>query len=193
MKNWPSNIFPVVLLALLTALSFWLQKVVDRGETPQEKVVRHDPDTVIENFTARRFDEFGKVKYRLIAPYMSHFQSDDSSELKLPTLVTYRLDAPPVTISGDHAKVTSKGEVVYLWGNVVVTREATPERPALTGTMPDLTVQPDAGTAFTNSPVEITQGQSWVKGVGMQIDNKASTFALQSQVTGLYFRTREPQ
>lgn len=193
MKNWPSHLFPVVLLAVLTALSFWLQKVVDRGDTQQEKIVRHDPDTVIENFSARRFDETGKVKYRLIAPHMMHFQDDDSSLLQSPTLVTYRPDAAPVTISGNNAKVTSKGEVVYLWDNVVVTREATPERPALTGTMPDLTVQPDAGTAFTNSPVEITQGQSWVKGVGMQIDNKASTFELQSQVTGLYFRTREPQ
>lgn len=193
MKNWPSHLFPVVLLGVLTALSFWLQKVVDRGEAPPAKIVRHDPDTVVENFTARRFDENGKVKYRLIAPYMMHFQDDDSSELKSPTLITYRPDAAPVTVSGRNARIASKGEVVYLWENVVVTREATPERPALTGTMPDLTVLPDAGTAFTNSPVEIIQGQSWVKGVGMQIDNKASTFALQSQVTGLYFRTREPQ
>lgn len=193
MKNWPGHFFPVVLLGILAGLSFWLQKVVDRGEAPSAKVVRHDPDTVVENFSARRFDENGKVKYRLVAPYMVHFQDDDSSLLTSPTLITYRPDAPPVTISGRNAKITSKGEVVYLWDNVVVTREATPERPALTGSMPDLTVLPDAGTGFTNSAVEITQGQSWVKGVGMQIDNKASTFELQSQVTGLYYRIRAPQ
>ena len=56
--------------------------------------------------------------------------------------------------------------------------------------MPDLTAQPDAGFAFTNSPVEITQGQSWMTGVGAQIDNNNSTFVLQSQVTGLYYPRR---
>jgi lipopolysaccharide export system protein LptC len=56
--------------------------------------------------------------------------------------------------------------------------------------MPDLTVQPDAGTAFTNSPVEITEDRSWVKGVGMQVDNNASTFVLQSQVTGMSYPRR---
>ena len=30
-------------------------------------------------------------------------------------------------------------------------------------------------------PVLITQGKSWVKGVGMQIDNRAQTYVLESQ------------
>jgi len=193
MRHWPSHLFPVILLGLLAGLSFWLQKTVDREEAPRAKVLRHDPDATAENFVARRLDENGQVKYRLIAPFMMHFADDDSSELQSPTLVTYRPDAPPVTISGQHAKVTAKGEVVYIWDDVVVNRAATPERPAMTGRMPDLLVQPNAGTAFTNSAVEITQERSWVKGVGMQIDNNTSTFVLQSQVTGLYFSTRASQ
>lgn len=56
--------------------------------------------------------------------------------------------------------------------------------------MPDLTAQPDAGFAFTNSPVEITQGQSWMTGVGARIDNNNATFELQSQVKGQYIRPR---
>jgi lipopolysaccharide export system protein LptC len=56
--------------------------------------------------------------------------------------------------------------------------------------MPDLTSQPDDGTAFTQSPVEITEERSWVKGVGMNLDSNASTFVLQSQVTGLYYPRR---
>lgn len=193
MKNWPSHLFPLILLGLLAGLSFWLQKTVDRDDTPQSKALRHDPDATVENLSVRRFDENGRVKYRLIAPFMMHFADDDSSELQSPTLVTYRPDAPPVIISGRHARITAKGEVIYLWDDVVVNRAATPERPAMTGRMPDLLVEPKLGTAFTNSPVEITQERSWIKGVGMQIDNNTSTFVLQSQVTGLYFRTRAPQ
>ena len=55
---------------------------------------------------------------------------------------------------------------------------------------PDLTVMTDDGTAFTKSPVEINQGPSWLKGIGMDIDNNNSTFALQSNVTGLLYRTK---
>jgi len=190
MKHWPSQLFPVVLLAVLAGLSFMLQRAVDHEEPKQDGKLRHDPDAIAENFVARRFDEGGQVKYRLSAPYLVHFPDDDSSELKSPVLVSYRPSAPPVEVTGKNARVTSKGETIYIWDEVRVTRMATPERPEMVARMPDLTAQPDAGTAFTNSPVEITQGQSWIKGVGANLDNNTSTLVLQSQVTGMYIRPR---
>lgn len=190
MKHWPSQLFPVIVLALLAGLSFWLQSTVDRGETKNDGKFRHDPDATAENFTVRRFDQNGQLKYRLTAPYLVHYPDDDTSELNSPVLVSYRPDGPQVTVAGDHAKVTAKGETIFLWENVSVTRAATPERPELVARMPDLTAQPDAGIAFTGSPVEITQGPSWVKGVGIHIDNNNATLVLQSQVRGQYIRPR---
>lgn len=193
MKHWPSQLFPVILLALLASLSFWLQKAVEPEEPRQSGKLRHDPDAYAENFTVRRFDTTGKVKYRMSAPYLVHYPDDDSSELKSPVLIAYRPDSPSVTVTGEHAKVSSRGETIFLWGNVNITRAATPDRPEMIARMPDLTTQPEAGFAFTNSPVEITQGQSWIKGVGAQLDNNAATFVLQSQVTGSYIRPRATQ
>lgn len=190
MKRWPSQLFPLILLALLAGLSFWLAKAVDIGEGKHDGKLRHDPDAIAENFEARRFDATGQVKYRLAAPYLVHFPDDDSSELRSPTLTSYRLNAPPVVVVSKLAKVTAKGETIYLWDDVRVTRTATPDRPEMVARMPDLTAQPDVGFAFTNSPVEITQGQSWIKGVGATLDDNTSTLVLQSQVTGLYIRTR---
>ena len=71
-----------------------------------------------------------------------------------------------------------------------MTRAATPGRPAVVARMPDLTAHPNEGTAFTQSPVEITEDKSWVKGVGMTVDQNSATFELQSQVTGLYYPRR---
>ncbi|MGE5470197.1 MAG: LPS export ABC transporter periplasmic protein LptC [Bacteroidota bacterium] len=190
MKHWPSQLFPVILLALLAGLSFWLQKAVEHDDPKSDGKLRHDPDAYADNFVVRRFDTTGSLKYRLTAPNLVHFPDDDSSLLKSPVLITYRPDAPPVTVAGDNAKVSSKGETIFLWDNVSVTRAATPERPEMIARMPDLTAQPDAGYAFTNSPVEITQGQSWIKGIGAELDNNTSTFVLQSRVTGLYIRPR---
>ncbi len=193
MKRWSGQLFPLILLGLLAALSFWLERAVDLPEGRHDGKERHDPDTVVENFTVRRLDETGDLKYRLIAPYMEHYPDDDSSLLKNPTIVYYRPNAPEMTISSRQAFSTSKGTVVFFWDDVVATRDATAERPAMSAQMPDLIVEPDAGTGFTQSPVEIRQGASWLKGVGMTLDNNISTFALQSQVTGLYFSPKAPQ
>ena len=190
MKFGTSQWFTIVLLALLAGLSFWLQRAVTPGETKHDGKLRHDPDSMAENFLMRQFDDQGRVKYRLTAPYLEHYPDDDASQLKNPTLIQYRPGAPTLTVSGENARVTSKGEVVFLWDDVRVTRAATPERPESVARMPDLTVHPDDGIAFTQSPVEITEDKSWVKGVGMRLDNNTSTFELQSQVTGLYYPRR---
>ncbi len=190
MRFGSSQLFVIVLLALLAGLSFWLQRAVAPVEVVRDGKLRHDPDAIAENFLVRQFDEKGRVKYRLTAPYMMHFPDDDSSELKSPTLIHYRPNAPQLTLTGKNAKVTSKGQTVFLWDDVKAVRAATPARPELVARMPDLTVQPDDGTAFTQSPVEITEDKSWVKGVGMHLDNNTSTFELKSQVTGLSYPRR---
>lgn len=190
MKHWPSQLFPVVLLALLAGLTFVLQNVVDRNEVPREQKKQHHRDAIAENFSILRFDENGQIKYRLVAPYMEHFPDDDSSVITSPTMVSYRSNAEPLTISSGHAKATAKHDVTFLWDNVILHRAATASQSAMTAYMPDLTVQSEAGFAFTSSPVEITQGTSWLKGTGMQLDNNNATFVLQSQVTGLYFRPK---
>lgn len=190
MKLGASKLFTIALLASLAGLSFWLERIVAPVETKPDAKLRHDPDSIAENLLVRQFDEEGRVKYRLTAPYLEHFPDDDASELKKPTITQYRPDAAPVTVSGDNARVTSKGEVVFLWDDVKVVRAATVDRPEAVARMPDLTVHPDEGIAFTQSPVEITEDKSWVKGVGMRVDNNTSTFELQSQVTGLYYPRR---
>ena len=56
MKHWPSQLFPIILLAVLAGLTFWLQKTVDRGDAPRDRTPRHEIDSKAENFVARRFD-----------------------------------------------------------------------------------------------------------------------------------------
>ncbi len=192
-KHWPSQLFPVITLTLLAVLSFWLQEAVDIGAPRNDGKSRHDPDTIVENFSILRFDASGQVKYRLNAPYLEHFPDDDSSELKMPTLISYRPQSPTMTIKSGLAKVTSKGEIAYLYDGVKAIRATTDGRPEMIASMPDLTANLNEGYAFTNSPVEITQGESWIKGVGAHLDDKTSTLILQSQVTGLYIRPKATQ
>ncbi len=73
MRFGSNQLFVVVLLALLAGLSFWLQRAVTPVEIVRDGKLRHDPDAMAENFLVRQFDEKGRVKYRLTAPYMMHF------------------------------------------------------------------------------------------------------------------------
>lgn len=193
MRSTSGQIFAIALLALLAALSFWLERTISAGAPEPDGKSRHDPDAIAENFSVLQFDENGRVKYRLVAPYLEHFPDDSSSEVKNPTLISYGKDAPPMTLTSRNARVANNGETVYLWDKVTAVRDATSERPAMVARMPDLTLQPDAGVGHTDSPVEITEAASWMKGVGMHLDNNTSTVVLQSQVTGLVYPRRAPK
>jgi len=187
MKHWPSHLFPLVVLLLLAGMSFWLRAVID-GQGVIKGEPQHIADAWGENVTIRRFDQHGRLKYRLTSPQLTHFPDDDTSQLRHPAMTAYRSDGPEILLKADNGVVSSQGKTVYLWEQVNVTRAAYAGQLALTASMPDLTALPDAGTASTSSPVEIVQGKSTLTGVGLQIDNNASTLVLQSRVRGTYIR-----
>lgn len=191
MRSWSGQLFPLALLGSLAALTFWLDSMVSGGPDNARAAPGHTPDAIAENIEMRRFDEYGRLKYRLSAPYLIHYGDDDSAEIQAPRMIAYRPDSPPFTLVAAEGRVISGGETIRLTRDVVATRAATEERPELVARMPDLTIQPDAGLAFTASPVEITQGASWVRGVGARIDNNNATFELQSQVRGQYITVRK--
>lgn len=196
MKRWPSQLFPILLLGLLAALSFWLEHMVELPEARHDGKQRHDPDVIIEQFKVQKLDPEGHLQYRLAAPHMQHFPDDDTALLTQPRLAQFRAGAPetPVmTLSSDFGQSSAKGETVRFWGNVLARRAPATDRPAMEARTSELTVRPDDGVAFTDRPVEIVQGNSWMKGVGAHLDNNTSVFVLQSQVTGLYYRNKAPQ
>jgi lipopolysaccharide export system protein LptC len=190
MKNWSGQIFPITLLALIAGLSFWLQSSLTPGESGTARSDDGAPDAFAENFQIRRHDDSGHLKYRLSAPYLQHFPHDDSSEIRNPELIAYRKDAPPVTVTAAHARVTAQGEQILLSESVRIVRAEEGDKPALVAQTSLLNISPESGLADTDQPVHITQGASWISGVGAHIDNNASTFELKSQVRGQYLAPR---
>lgn len=190
MKNWSGQIFPIALLTLIAGLSFWLQASLAPAESGGARTDDSAPDAFAVNFQIRRHDDSGELKYRLSAPYLQHFPKDDSSEIRNPELIAYRKDAPPVTVTAGQARVTAQGEQILLSESVRIVRAEDGDRPALIAQTSRLNVSPETGLADTDQPVHITQGASWISGVGAHIDNNASTFELKSQVRGQYLAPR---
>ena len=89
--------------------------------------------------------------------------------------------APTITMTADDGHMSSKGEQVDLTGNVRIHRAATGKDAEMVVTAPQLSILPDEEKAYTRHPVLMTQGNSWIKGVGFRMDNRARTYLLEAQ------------
>jgi lipopolysaccharide export system protein LptC len=180
------TLFPLLLALTLALLSYWLQAVIDLPASHRPDPTQHDPDTVIDHVLLRSLNPQGELQYRLQATRIEHFPDHDSNEITNPLLTYVRTGAPDLRISSAHADVSQHGDMVLLTGSVYITRDALPNRPELHAKTQTLTVMPNAGTAHTDDPVFITEGNSHLSGVGMSIDNNARTFELDAKVRGEY-------
>lgn len=186
MKNWGSALFPLSILLALAALTFWLRHAIELPDERRDGMHRHDPDYIITQPQVRKLDKTGRLQYTLDAAEIRHYPDDDTTDVSKPKLVNLQPKKPPVTISAERAHVSQDGNQVDFYENVHVERAATPTQELMLAAMPDLTVRPDDEKAFTKSPVLITQGSSWLKGVGMQVDHKTQSYVLESQAVGQF-------
>lgn len=191
MRPGTSSFFPLLILAVLAGLSFWLDQATEVQLIKNDGKSRHDPDTVVDNLVVFRHGPDGVLKYKLVGTHMEHYPDNESSLVTAPHLTSYRPGAPDMLLSGQTATVTQEGKHVLVQGEVVVTRAAFADRAELVARTPELTILPDAGKAFNQHPVHITQGESWMKGIGVEVDNNLGTFSLASRVTGEYFQKHQ--
>jgi lipopolysaccharide export system protein LptC len=184
MKKWSTAVLPLSILLVLVALTAWLRYSTEGPEPGRDGKNRHDPDIIISDAKGQKLDASGRLLYTLTAAEIRHYPDDDTTELLKPKLVYLHPTRPPVTISSGSGRSTAQGERVDLREQVEIQRAATAKSEQLSAEMSELTVLTDEERAFTRSQVLITQGKSWVQGVGMQVDNKFQTYLLESKVTG---------
>ena len=185
MKSWGSSLFPLTLLMTLTGLTFWLRYVTEQPEIRHDGRHRHDPDYIVHDSTLRKINESGTLEYTLKADVVHHYPDDDTIDLFNPNLVYTGKKSPTVTITANNAHVSDDNERIDLHGNVYIHRAATGKDEAMIGTTSTLTVFPNEEKAFTKAPVLLTQGRSWAKGIGLQMNTRAETYVIESQARAM--------
>lgn len=193
MRPRASTLFPVILVAALAGLTFWLERLVQGPEGPSPRRAPGVPDFVVEKLKATTMNAAGVAEYSLSAERMTHFPGSDTTEVETPRLVQWSEDAPPVRVAADRGTVTGDGSALHLRGNVVITREAAGKRSELRVKTEYLEVVPDAETARTPEHVEITYDGSRLEGVGMEFNQKTRVLMLRSQVSGTYAGGEAPR
>jgi len=172
-------------MAFLGLLTLWLQYAVVEGFGGDSKSTGHDPDSIVENFTVQRLDASGKLRYTFSAPKMMHFADDGSGEALYPRFVEIAADSGNFIATANRGTINRQGEEAFLYGNVLILREATPERPEFRARTEFLHLLAEQGIARTDQTVTISEGRSILTGVGMIVNKNNQQFTLQSQVKGI--------
>lgn len=175
----PTSWLPLAALALLVGLTLWLNQLVQTPPGRGLGSLRHDPDLVVENFSARKLGLDGAVLYTLAARKMVHYPDDDSALLESLKLDSFEPQQPRMTITADNGRLEQGGERIWIEGNVVVVREGDAKNEAARLTTDKLLVLPDAGIASTTSEVTLESASGHTVAAGMEIDNRARTLKLQ--------------
>jgi len=186
MKTRVAPLLPLALMAFLGALTLWLQYAVREGAAGDARPVGHEPDATVENFTVQTLDASGKLQYTFSAPKMQHFADDDSGEVLYPRVIQLATDGGNYVATANRGTINRQGEEAFLYGNVLVMREATPAEPELRVRTESLHILAGQGILRTNQSVTITDGRSTLTGVGMIINKGKQEFTLQSQVRGTF-------
>jgi lipopolysaccharide export system protein LptC len=180
------SLFPLVLLAFLAALTFWLDRVVQPPARPGSSTVRHDPDYIVDGLSAVRMDQEGRIKHTLNAQKMTHFPDDDVTHLVQPKFVTYGEGRAPVTVTSREAHMSGNGENVYFERDVRVVRAPTGGQSELVLETEYLHVIPDDNIAKTDRAVTISNAAAVVNASGLELNSETRVLKLQGRVKGVY-------
>ncbi len=177
------------LLGLL-GVTYWLNQQV-RQEVAKPDNKRHDPDAIMENFSAIKMNKQGAPRFIMNAKKMQHYPDDDSTELDAPRLTALSDGRPTIHASAQRGLVSSKGDEVFMYQNVTVVREAVAGREELTLLTEYLHAIPDQDLANTDRAVTIVDPHNTTHGIGLEMDNKARTIKLLAQVRSEHVPTKK--
>lgn len=182
LRSW----LPLLPLLLLMAATFWLNSQVQSSVTGPNKNLRHDPDYIIENFTATTLDVQGKISYVMSAKKMWHYPDDDTTLLELPQIISLSADHPPMHMTALRGEVSAKGDEVFLRDNVVIVRPQYANKSELTFSTHYLHVVPNKSIVDTYQEITLVDANTRLTSVGMEMDYKSRKTKFKSRVKTVY-------
>lgn len=173
---------PLLPLFGLLGATYWLnQQVLPEPATPDSSK-RHDPDAIIENFSAIKLNEQGVPRFIMAAKKMLHYPDDDSTTLEVPRITMLSAEHPTIHAIAKSGTISSKGDEIFLHDDVEVLREASAKQEELTLQTDYLHIIPDQNLTNTDHAVTIVNAHSTVHAIGMEMNSDTRTLKLLSQV-----------
>ena len=181
---------PLLPLLGLLGGTYWLNQQVQPDPEQPKRNNMHEPDAIVENFSAIQLGESGTPRFIMAANKMQHFpdndNGNDTTTLASPRITIMTPEHPPIHSASERGAISGKGDIVYLYDNVEILRNASAQRDELRAHTEYLRIIPGKSLINTNKAVSITEGANTLHATGLEIDNNAHTIKLLSNVRAQY-------
>lgn len=182
---------PLLPLIALLGATYWLNQQVQPGAARPDRNKRHDPDAIVENFSATKMNMQGTPEFILAADRMQHYPDDDSTTLDQPHITMLSADDPTIHATALRGTIYKNGDELALIDNVVLTRDASPPQSELKLRTEYLHFVPDQHLADTDRAVTIADARSTVNATGLQLNSQTRILKLLSQVRSVYVPAKQ--
>jgi lipopolysaccharide export system protein LptC len=119
------RLIPLLIMGLLTLVSFWFLKTNTTDEDPSPpRKKSHVPDYIFSNAKLTVLNPDGTTKYRLLGKEFKHYEDDASIDVLQPRLRLFNPKTPPMTVLANTAHVTGDLDIVELFKNADISRPA---------------------------------------------------------------------
>jgi lipopolysaccharide export system protein LptC len=176
---------PIGLLLLLVALTFWLNRLTQPEGLLNDGSQRHDPDLIVENFTARKLGRDGTLRYTLVARKMTHYPDDDSSVLETVSFEAVNPGEQPVSATSERGKLLNGGDKAIMEGNVVIKTDATNASPAWRLTTPQLILLPDENLAQSDAGIHLQSADGTLTAASFVLNTETRMLTMK-QIKAVY-------
>ncbi|HWM45049.1 MAG TPA: LPS export ABC transporter periplasmic protein LptC [Burkholderiales bacterium] len=185
MRFSTTRLFPLALMLALALLTFYLERTVREEESPPA-LRRHDPDYLVSNFTTTTYNADGAAETVMSAERMVHYPDDDTTELFAPRVVQAKPKQPRYSVRADRGQLSRDGDEIFLYGSVLLVRDASAEGPEARMTTEFLHVLRDRSLVRTDREVKIVEGSRSLQGRGMEYNNDTRSLVLRSDVVARF-------
>jgi lipopolysaccharide export system protein LptC len=180
-----TRLFPLALMLSLALLTFYLERTVREEELPPA-LRRHDPDYFVVNFITTTYNGTGAAETVMSAARMVHYPDDDTTELFAPRVVQTKPNQPRYSVRAERGQLSRDGDEIFLYGSVILVRDAHAERPEARMTTDFLHILRDRGLVRTDREVKIVEGVNSLFGRGMEYNNESRELLLRSDVQAVF-------
>jgi lipopolysaccharide export system protein LptC len=175
----------ILVLSVLSALSFWLSRDVRRDEQTSIGGLDTSLNYALRDFEARYFDEQGRLAARVEAPLLTNDASTGIGRIDQPRFRVVH-EGNLWTILSESATVTPDRERVQLAGAVQMVRVEPGSLRQLDIQTREVTVEIDPRIAHSTEHVVITEGENVLEATGFRLDMSNNQFQLAQGVRGTY-------
>jgi lipopolysaccharide export system protein LptC len=193
------RLMPLILMGVLTLVTFWLVKKNTPAEKSAiERVRLHEPDYIITNGALSALDELGNTKYRVLGKKVIHYDDDASIDIEAPRIRLFPPAKSPITIKADMGYLDGDLTILDLMDNAEIYRppqaaSATePARPHMLARSSYFKVLINDDIIETDKPITLEQGLSVMQATdGGIFNNIEQSMVLSGQVRGRIERVRQ--